>query len=375
MSENYDVQNLIPMAKKYIGNANVDKNNNGNIDSGEVGKLLAGTLASSVEDLSYNNIYQKILENDTEKIFTAFMTNQDILGNTVNSENFFTNAKNKVGSKYDLLIQATDDISQNLSNIQNDIASITGIFEKARSNGSDMPSSNDLNQVSQKIVNVRSEIMAIKNTIKNHYNSPASQQQLKTLDDMCDTLLAQFDRTQKQAGSEWPRAHCNEYLEQVHSIEEQISSAVTDLGTLNSQYKEQKMLDVDMIDKLSKSRDEFIEDGVSSTDEQEQSKQLLKELIEQASPFARKSVLSAIEKASGKDDENYPTHTEPTPLPDDATNIQNTTESKIKRSSFKTPNEIYKLNGKKVIVYNLAGQVLRTEPFDPSNSNHKRFLD
>ena len=367
---NTDIQNIIPVARNYINKANIDKNKNGLIDKNEVSKLLAGTLATSIEDITFDNIHQKMLNNDTEKVFTAFMTDKSMQRNENNSENYLDNAQSKIESNYNRLIKVNDKVIGNLEQVQSDIAEISAILKT--NNNRPMLTDKQLNDTSAKLFNARSTILEIMNTLNGQYDSRVTQQQHDTLVIMSEKLLHQIDLAQKQATGNWPKHYNAECINDIYSVEEQVKSAISDVQSLNAQYKEQKELDLNLLDKLSQCQKRFAEDGVASDEEKQESKELLKELIEQTSPMARNIVIQAAENAYNPSDDYEPTMPiEPDELSDGVD--QNSVENQsIKRSSYKTPTEIYTLRGNTVIVTSYNATVLRSETFDPSI--HKQFF-
>lgn len=339
-----NIQNLINVAKNYINKANVDKNNNGVIEKDEVSKLLAGTLASSIDDLTIDNIHQKMLDKDTEKIFTAFMTDKSIQEDGNSDKNYLEEAKNKVESDYNRFIKVTEDVTNNLQEIQ---SNINGISEALKSNNGDcvQPTDEQLNNTADAMLNIRSKILEIMSKLNGQYNSETIEQHYETMLNMCDKLLKQIDRAQKQAGGNWPKNYNSEYINEIDSIKEQISNTISDIKGLNSQYKEQKELDLNLLDKLSQCQKDFVEDGIASDDEKEKSKELLKELIEQTSPMTRKIVVQAAENAYNGVEGIY----EPETQPDMPTEPDTTSDINVK---FQNNND----NRGNSLYYTLGGQ-------------------
>lgn len=353
------IDSLISMARKYIENRGVDKDKSGTINNTtELNMLLAGTGASSIEDLTTADIHKKVVERDTEKVFTTFMA-------TENHEQ----AKKNI----ELLSDSIVTISKTYDNLLAGFDTISKLMQVSAAHLDDLKNTFRQGDFGQEAVD------KVVDKLENF--SIVLMQTIKELDrigeDYCNTTGQEFSPIlQKGKFLRTAYARIQEQIEKVKSgsvpmeqvmneIDEgivQIVAALKDTVELRYQYEKQKKQDINFCEDLLERQMKFDSDNNNRADNQAMSKELLSILISETSPMTRNLVIKRAEVAYSP--ENDPT----------TTGInQNSAASNVKRSSYKTPTEIYTLRGKSVIVSDYSGKTLRTETLDPSV--HKGFYE
>lgn len=354
------INSLISMAQDYVERRGVDKDQSGTInDNKELNLLLAGTGASSIEDLTASDIREKIVERDTEKVFTTFMAtdnqeqakiNMDLLGYSIET----------ISETYDKLLKGFDTIVKLISESEMQLKELKYIFKEGDFG------QEAVDRVVKKLerfhVTILTTIKELDN-INAEYNETTGQdfmpiqQNKKILIAAEEQLLEQISKIKNSSVP----------IEQAkNEIEEgiiQISTALIDAYKLRAQYENQKENDEQFLTMLYEYQHRFLKEGKYSNEErQAYSKDFLCELVDKTSPMTRNFIIQQAERVYNP--ENDPTTTGIS---------QNNAKSNIKRSSYKTPTEIYTLRGNNVFVSDYSGKVLRTETLDPSV--HTKFFE
>ncbi len=305
---NTPVEALIPMAKDYVANNNIDADSSATINnSEELARLLSGTLSGSIEELTSEDISKKLAEKDADKIFTTFMT---------------TNNPEQAKNNTDILNAGMNTISDTYKNIQLDLTKadafmrylhapleqcirLTVAVNKAIEEGDidtalgclDMRTNNH-----KEVISYYQEAIDTLGNVNTTYKDITGQDY--TL------LLHQKERLE----------NAKQYLEEVVWDEEGINKVQGYLDEcaqakseleyqLLPQIKNLKENDLALLKMLQQQQAKFNEDGKSSAEEQAASKELLKGLVENASPMTRNYIIKLAE-------EQYKPENDPTGIVD-----------------------------------------------------------
>ena len=128
-------------------------------------------------------------------------------------------------------------------------------------------------------------------------------------------------------------------------------ASISNASPLKDLYNKLKEDDIKLLQTLLDKQTEFSADSISSEEEQAASKELLKELVDNASPMTRNYIIKLAE-------EQYKPENDPTGIKDV------NTSAKVDGNVYKTATEIYRLDDQSVTVYDYSGKLLRTEPLD-----------
>ena len=350
---------LIKVARDYVDKANVDTDESGSINTGrELNRLLAGTGATSIEELTLDNIRQKMVECDTEKVFTTFMT-------TENKEQAQRNIKvleysiKKIHETYDNLLKGFVCISDFMNVLAKQLTMFEDIFNEGNFGQGAVDKVVDrLNAFRKTNLMIIDQLFEInqeyKKTTGQDFEPILQKSEHLQIADIL--IREQIDKIQN--GVVPIEQAKDEILKGYH----QCCDALDDTYQLMEQYENQKKKDKSLLAELLEHQKVFLDDDSDNAGEQVWSKEMLQAFVENASPMTRNFVIQQAEMEYNP--ENDPT----------TTGInQISAASKIKRSSYKTPTEIYNLNGNNVIVYDYSGRVLRTETLDPQV--HTKFYE
>ncbi len=371
-----EISKLTAFAQNYIKSANIDENNNGIIEDGrELNRLLAGTTSNSIEDLTVESIKQKVLENDTEKIFTAFMTEKGL--------------KNATRPYREYLSRVTDVINSCRNNISSTIVSTQNNFKSINSNVKQLvhmlEKSSDIssNTVKFYLKNIKIGLNTLEESVQqqsffgNWYlyceDKDDYTPQYKKTEGLYECNLSQHLEFVQNLKAEInalneDEINADEYLPVLKNLSEQINSALDDYDKMVTHYCDTLQNDENIVIELQKKQSQFMADGVSSEEEKGEAKELLGELIEQVSPWSRELLLQQAEVSYKYDKDSKANNNDDTKGINQTSQVQN-----VKRSSYQTEDGIYKLSGDKVFVYNRAGQMMRTEKLD--STVHTRFFE
>lgn|GEM_PF-2456020 len=302
---NTPVEALIPMAKEYVANNNIDADSSATINnSEELAKLLSGTLSGSIEELTSEDISKKLAEKDADKIFTTFMT-------TNNSEQ----AKNNT----DILNAGIKNISETYDNISTSLSDVLQIASRVDT---------DLGVIKHTLETYGNNL-----SIKNYKTILSNLKDFKTDKEVIKPLLDNFNNAYKTiTGQDFPNISKQKEL-MSYSVDAQIAKvetgsipieqAITEIEdiypqfkditngyfVLSNQYENLKENDIALLQMLLQQQAKFAEDGKSSAEEQAVSKELLKELVENASPMTRNYIIKLAE-------EQYKPENDPTGIVD-----------------------------------------------------------
>ncbi len=303
-----EISKLTAFAKKYIESAKIDENNNGKVDEGrELKRLLTGTAANSIEELTLDNIKQKIKENDTEKIFTAFMTEKGL--DTV------TNNPGKMRGYLGTVLSDISSTKKNLSGLH--VTAVKTVF------GLINDRSKDLIELIEKNPKVNSD------TIK--YFLEKIQEDMSTLElgveniaFFGDELLMYEDEEQYPARKDTEGLYkCNwsQHLKFIQDLQAelkaqmqdevdvdsclpvlrniivQIEAAKNDLNEITARYNDMLDNDYKFVENLRNMQADFMADGVATDEEKAKAKDLLGGLVDHVSPWTRNLLLQQAEAA------------------------------------------------------------------------------
>ena len=305
---NTPVEALIPMAKEYVANNNIDADSSATINnSEELAKLLSGTLSGSIEELTSEDISKKLAEKDADKIFTTFMTtnnseqaqnNTDILNAGMNtiSETYknIQNGFKQIADFVDELIPPLEGIPKQCENISRALEEGEDIDIILSRIDSRTKAIEEVLSSYQKIIDELGNINTEYKNITNQDYTPVLQQkeQVENTKQVFENIV--FD--------EEGLSKINKDLEEAKTARDQIS-------TLKEQYTNLKENDIALLQMLLQQQAKFNEDGKSSAEEQAASKDLLKGLVENASPMTRNYIIRLAE-------EQYKPENDPTGIVD-----------------------------------------------------------
>ena len=347
---NTPVEALIPMAKDYVANNNIDADSSATINnSKELAKLLSGTLSNSIEELTSEDISKKLAEKDADKIFTTFMTTNNS-EQAKNNTDILNAGMNTISETYKNIqngFKQTDDFMMYLNPPLEQCIGLTVAVNKAIEEG-DIDTALDALDTRtnnhKEVISYYQEAIDTLGNVNTTYKDITGQNY--TL------LLHQKERLE----------NAKQYLEEVVWDEEGINKvqgyldecarAKSELNYhLLPQIKNLKENDIALLQTLLDNQIKFNEDGKSSAEEQAASKDLLNKLVENASPMTRNYIIRLAE-------EEYKPENDPTGIEDV------NTSAKVDWNVYKTATEIYRLDGQSVTVYDHSGKLLRTEPLD-----------
>lgn len=354
------IESLISMAQGYVNREGVDKDQSGTINSdSELNLLLAGTGASSIEDLMASDIREKIVERDTEKVFTTFMATDNQEQAEMNMELLGYSIKT-ISATYGKIFIGLKKIEQLSHTSKEQLDELKGLFDIG-SFGQEAV--NEVVYRLEKYKEITDETLKNLDEVNEYYKEttgqdfPPIKEKEKFLEFAINTLYSQINILKTGA------VPIERIRDEIQKGFEQTMEALTDIDKLIKQYKRQRTNDIIFLTKLLDCQHQFLEEGKYSNEErQAYSKDFLSELIEDTSPMTRNFVIQQAERVYHP--ENDPTKTGIS---------QNNANSNIKRSSYKTPTEIYTLRGNNVFVSDYSGKVLRTETLDPSV--HTKFFE
>ncbi|MBE6331891.1 MAG: hypothetical protein E7070_06265 [Bacteroidales bacterium] len=347
---NTPVEALIPMAKEYVANNNIDADSSATINnSEELAKLLSGTLSGSIEELTSEDISKKLAEKDADKIFTTFMT---------------TNNPEQAKNNTDILNAGMNTISDTYKNIQLDLTKADAFMRYLHAPLEQCIDFCEMIKVLIERGDTKTAVSLIHSRkdnleeVKSYY-----QEAIDTLENVntiykditgqnYTILLQQKERLE----------NAKQYLEEVVWDEEGINKVQGYLDEcaqaqseleyqLLPQIKNLKENDIALLKMLLQQQAKFAEDGKSSAEEQAASKELLNKLVENASSMTRNYIIKLAE-------EQYKPENDPTGIKDV------NTSAKVDGNVYKTATGIYRLDGQSVTVYDYSGKLLRTEPLD-----------
>lgn len=354
------INSLISMAQDYVERRGVDKDQSGTInDNKELNLLLAGTGASSIEDLTASDIREKIVERDTEKVFTTFMAtdnqeqakmNMDLLGYSIET----------ISETYDKLLKGFESIMNLMTYSTEQLKCLEGIFNEGNFG------QNVIDETVSRLEKFIDTIMVTTEKIDEvgcDYNKITGNRFLP-IEDKKDHMFYAIHILKAQIGKIKTGAVPIEQIrDEIQKGFEQVLIALDDTEQLKKQYENQKENDEQFLTMLYEYQHRFLKEGKYSNEErQAYSKDFLCELVDKTSPMTRNFIIQQAERVYNP--ENDPTTTGIS---------QNNAKSNIKRSSYKTPTEIYTLRGNNVFVSDYSGKVLRTETLDPSV--HTKFFE
>jgi len=323
-----EISKLTTFAQNYVEYANIDENNNGKIDEGrELKRLLAGTAANSIEELTVDNIKQKILENDTEKIFTAFMTEKSLVTSNLHSlwnNNplegiYIENVKDNIKQTLEWSDKAMDAVIKDTDNIKNNIQELNNLDEKANT----QKYIDILNQIKENLDDMEHQFTRhydFGNNKKYGYyfgqrNLERDQVKTEEIPTLTQGLYEADVSTIKNMkavlesqiqGLKSNEKTPSECLTEIQTFSEQIDIAKKDFKSMKANFYFMLYDDLDFMDKLESSVAKFIADGVASEEEKGEAKELLGQLIEQVSPWSRELLLQQAEAAYKYDADYQP---------------------------------------------------------------------
>ena len=353
------IKSLIAMAQDYVETRGVDRDNSGTINNDrELNLLLAGTGASTIEDLTAEDIHKKVVERDTEKIFTTFMATENQEQAAKNMEILKSNIKT-ISDTYDSLLHGFDNVFKLMSSSELLLKELICIFNDNEGNFEQEATDEVVRQLENFCVitaETQRELYEINDIYKQTTGQdfPPIQQKVKFFDVVFVRVQQQIDKIKNGSVS------IEQAKQEIEEFIMQIRTALKDAYDLEKQYENQRQNDIHFCKVLLERQMVFASDDSYKADKQDYSRDLLAELIDKTSPMTRNYIIQQAEDA-------YRPENDPTGI------SQNNATSNIKRSTYKTQTEIYKLNGNNVIVYDYSGRVLRTEALNPSV--HTRFFE
>ena len=353
------IKSLISMAQDYVENRGVDKDKSGSINSDrELNLLLAGTGASSIEDLTSANVHKKIIERDTEKVFTSFMATNNHEQAKMNIE-LLKGSIHTISNTYDNLLEGFERVDHLMRSSAKRLDEFEQIFNEGNFG---QEAVNDVIDRLKEFDKLTREILHRLKEINEGYKNttgqdfPPIEEKEMFLYNSTKILNEQIDKLKN--GS----VPIEKIKDEIQKGFKQVIESVEDTKQLKEQYENQRKNDIYFCNELLEWQMKFTEDDSNKADNQAMSRELLGALVDKTSPMTRNFVIEQAERV-------YNPKNDPT-----TTGIsQNNSASNIKRSSYKTPTEIYTLKGNNVIVSDYSGKVLRNEKLDPVI--HKRFYE
>ena len=289
------IDSLIQVAKNYVNKANIDEDESGSINTDrELNRLLAGTGASSIEDLTRDNIHQKIVERDTEKIFTTFVA---------------TNNPDQARTNIDILEKCMNLVSDNYIKINTGFQIISNLIGQAAADVKELEDAIKKGNNSDAIYENFEHLLIIMETaMKQLYEmdndfeliNGQSFPPLKTQQVHISELISKVKIQQQKVkdGSVSPQNAAEELEKAVM----QAMSALKDATELTKQYEEQEKEDFKLLNNLL----ELQKDSEIGTEEKRaRSKDMLAALVDKASPMTRNLVIKKAEEQYNPAD--YPT--------------------------------------------------------------------
>lgn len=347
------IKSLIQMAQKYVENAHVDTDRSGTINTDkELSKLLTGTGAASIEELTVENIAQKIRERDTEKVFTAFITtdNQE-KANT--NEKFLTKTRQNVKIGYEALLNACCETQVLI------MEKIETLYQMKDNLTNPDVSNDDKMKTLEEYIILSEQLLSVLDLLNDRYknamgqNIPQIEQYRVSMMENIDKLSNVYNQLKDDPGlMDSFKAKTKQIEGFIQDTQAKFEEILMNMDELKEQYQAQKEVDENFIKELIKLQHE---ENVAP----EMAKNYLQVMIDNVSPAARNIVIKYAEMT-------YEPNT-----PSDVDNVAQ--GNSIKRSSYKTPTEIYTLRGNDVIVSDYSGKLLRHEPLD--TEKHRQFFE
>lgn len=107
---NTPVEALIPMAKHSVGYLGIDTDYSHTINNEyEMNELLAATTSNSLEDIISDKVNKKVSESDTEKMFTTFITTNNLEQVERNIE-ILNSSMDRISVTYDKIIEGVSNV-------------------------------------------------------------------------------------------------------------------------------------------------------------------------------------------------------------------------------------------------------------------------
>lgn len=347
------IKSLIQMAQKYVENAHVDTDRSGTINTDkELSRLLTGTGAASIEELTGENITQKIRERETEKVFTAFITTDNPEKANMNQKLLMETLEN-VKNGYDALLDVCDETKMLI------MQKIETLYQMKDNLTNPDVSNDDKMKTLEKYIMLSEQLLCELDLVNKKYKNamgqdiPQIKQYSKSMMENIDKLSNAYNQLKDDPG----------VMDSLKPITKQIEGFIQDTQAkfeeismntdeLKEQYQAQKEVDENFILELMTLQHE---DNVDP----EMAKNYLQAMIDNVSPAARNIVIK---------------YAEMTYEPNTPSGVDNVAQgNSIKRSSYRTSAEIYTLRGNDVIVSDYSGKLLRHEPLD--TEKHRQFFE
>ncbi|MCR5362774.1 MAG: hypothetical protein K6E73_12325 [Bacteroidales bacterium] len=301
------IESLIPMAQDFIKNNNVDLNNDRVInykDDKEL--LLTGTLSNSIEDLTTEVINKKLANEDAEKIFTTFMAtnNQEQIEKNINT---LSSSKNYISETYDQLIRNMDSISSSLDSTDSHLVDL--IIKIYYAKEMDVELKQEAVYILEKL---QSDLLKTCISLKNvneEYRNITTQNFTPILDniEVFESHLSPIEQQIQKIDT--ISVIKDQVTTEMVNFDETVRFAKEEFSIYPKLYANQKENDIKLLETLLEKQAKFAEDGKSSAEEQAVSKELLKELVEKASPMTRNNIIKLAE-------EQYKPENDPTGIVD-----------------------------------------------------------
>lgn len=292
---NTPVEALIPMAKEYVANNNIDADSSATINnSEELAKLLSGTLSGSIEELTSEDISKKLAEIDAEKIFTTFMTtnnaeqaekNKEILNAGINT---ISATYKNIQDGFKQIADFEDELIPPLEGLPKQCKNISRALEEGEDIDIILSRIDSRTKAIEKVLSSYQKIIDELGNINTEYKNITNQDYTPVLQqkEQVENTKQVFENI---VFDEEGLSKINKDLEDAKTARDQIS-------TLKEQYTNLKENDLALLKKLLQQQTEFNEDGKSSAEEQAASKELLKGLVENATPMTRNYIIKLAEQ-------------------------------------------------------------------------------
>ena len=313
---NTPVEALIPMAKDYVNKykSRIDADQSGTINNNEeLNYLLTGTASNSIEDLITEDINKKLAEKDADKIFTTFMTTENIEQAQRNTE-ILNSCMDVISFTYDNIIERYGEIPKYMDSILvhlNDIEKYIKYLNFETTNNFTVNDEkvilNNLKEILIFLEEASENISDVSKIYKNITGSlfiPAIEQ------------FEKFENAINHVNNQESVIITKDALITKRQVEEEVIDAINEVETtkpkfrvFKKQFGDLKENDIKLLQTLLEKQTEYTADSISSAEEQAASKELLKELVANASPMTRNAILELAE-------EQYKPENDPTGIVD-----------------------------------------------------------
>ena len=305
---NTPIEALIPMAKDYVANHYIDADSSATINTDkELNLLLSGTLSNSIEELTSEDINKKLADEDAEKIFTTFMTTNNAEQAEKNKE-ILNAGINTISETYKNIqdgFKQTEAFMRYLHPVMEQVIGLNKVLNDEMEEG-------DIDSALETIETMGNRLEEVKSYYQKTIDTLGSvNTTYKDITGQDYTILLQQKERLENAKQYLDEVVLDEEgINKVQGYLDECAQAQSELNyQLLPQLKNLKENDTKLLQTLLDKQTEFNEDGKSSAEEQAASKELLKGLVENATPMTRNYIIKLAE-------EQYKPENDPTGIVD-----------------------------------------------------------